>query len=53
MEGRKNYKARVVMYDHVHPDGKRRNKPYVFKSADKLIADFWKRVDKRIIELYG
>ena len=53
MDGRKNYKARVVMYDYVHPDGKRRNKPYVFKSADKLIADFWKRVDKRIIELYG
>lgn len=53
MDGRKNYKARVVMYDHVHPDGKRRNKPYVFESADKLIADFWKRVDKRIIELYG
>ena len=51
-EGKQNYKARVVAYDHLHPDGKRR-KPYTFTTADKLIADFWKRVDARIKELYG
>jgi hypothetical protein len=53
MDGKENYKARVVTYDHLHPDGKKRSHPYKFKTADKLMVDFWKRVDKRIDELYG
>ena len=53
IDGRKNYKARVVAYDHLHPEGKKNSRPYKFQSADKLISDFWKRADKRIKELYG
>lgn len=51
-DGKQNYKARVVEFDHLHADGKRRSTPYKFKSADKLITDFWKRADKKIAELY-
>jgi hypothetical protein len=51
-DGRNNYKARVVVFDHLHPEGKKNSRPYKFESVDKLISDFWRRVDKRIKELY-
>jgi hypothetical protein len=53
MDGRNNrYKARVVEYDHIHPDGGMVSVVYKFETPDKLIADFWRRVDQRLAEIH-
>ena len=54
MDGRNNrYKARVVEYDHLHPDGGKVSVVYKFESPEKLIADFWRSVDERLAEIHG
>ena len=52
MDGRKNYKARVVEFDHLHPDGGKVSRPYKFETPEKLVSDFWRRVDLKVKELY-
>jgi len=37
-DGRKNYKASSITYDHLHPEGKKTSRVYEFESAGKLSA---------------
>ena len=54
MDGKaRKYKARVFEYDHEHPDGSRVSVVYKFETPQKLIEDFWRRVDKRSDDLHG
>jgi hypothetical protein len=44
-----NQKPRIVS-DHVHVANKSQAKPYRYKTAAKLLKDFWKAIDKYIKE---
>ena len=48
---RKGFHGRIVEYDHVHNDENDRGTPYAFVSAEKLMTDFFERVDYIIAEM--
>lgn len=48
---RKGFHGRMVEYDHVHKNEHDRGTPYAFVDAEKLLTDFWKRVDEILSEL--
>ena len=45
----KRYSIRKMTWDHKHQNKKPKIVPYAFQTAEQLIEDFWKEVD-RIIE---
>ena len=40
------YYGRSIAYDHKHLNAKDKGVPYVFESAEQLLADFFEEVDK-------
>jgi hypothetical protein len=40
------YKGRSITYDHRHMNSADKGTPYVFESAEQLLADFFSEVDK-------
>lgn len=48
---RQGYHGRIVEYDHLHNDQNDKGTPYTFVNAEKLLADFWQRVDKILSEV--
>ena len=48
---RKGYHGRIIEYDHIHNDDNDKGTPYTFIDAQKLLTDFWQRVDKILSEL--
>jgi hypothetical protein len=40
-------------YDHWHRDGSDEGRPYKYESAEKLLADYWNEVDKKVREIKG
>lgn len=40
------YKGRSIIYDHRHVNPTNKGTPYVFESAEQLMADFFAEVDK-------
>ena len=47
-----NVKAKRV-YDHWHRDDKDNGRPYMYETADKLVEDFWKEVEKILKKYEG
>jgi len=43
---RKGFHGRIVEYDHVHKDKNDKGTPYAFVDAEKLLDDFFKRVEE-------
>lgn len=45
---RRGFRARRLPYDHRHRTARDKGVPYVFESAEKLLADFFREVDEVI-----
>lgn len=45
---RRGFRGRRLPYDHRHRTTRDKGVPYVFESAEKLLADFFQEVDKVI-----
>jgi len=43
---RRGYRGRRAEYDHQNAHPKDKGEPYDFESAEQLLADFWRAVDK-------
>lgn len=43
--GRK-FQGRLITYDHLHKDAVDQGTPYEFDTAEKLLEDFFKHIDK-------
>jgi len=48
---RKGFHGRTIEYDHIHNDEQDKGIPYTFTSAEKLLDDFFKRVEEIIEEV--
>jgi len=48
---RGRYKGRKIINDHIHRKSEDEVAPYTFESADQLISDFLKEVDKILVEI--
>jgi len=48
--GKKSNVAPKRIHDHVHQDKSDKVKPYHYSIAAKLLEDFWKEVDKKLLE---
>lgn len=42
---RKGYHGRIIKFDHVHNDKNDKGTAYAFLNAEKLMNNFWERVD--------
>lgn len=49
----KSYKNSSTSYDHWHRGGEDKGKKYNYKSAGKLLEDFWAEVDKKLKLIKG
>jgi len=47
---RGRFVGRRIVYDHMHKDSKNEAVPYIFKSAEHLVLDFFNEVDKILNE---
>jgi Family of unknown function (DUF6516) len=45
---KRGFRGRRLPYDHRHRTARDKGVPYVFESAEKLLADFFREVDKVI-----
>jgi hypothetical protein len=48
---RGRFKARKIVYEHVHKNSSDEAEPYVFESAGQLVEDFFAEVDKVLEKL--
>ena len=48
---RKGYHGQIIEFDHVHNDQHDKGTAYAFINAEKLLKDFWNRIDKILDEL--
>jgi len=48
---RKGYHGRIIEYDHVHNNENDKGTPYTFINAEKLLTDFWARIDHIMSEI--
>jgi hypothetical protein len=48
---RKGYHGKIIEYDHIHKNENDKGTPYAFVSAEKLLIDFWQRVDEILSDL--
>lgn len=51
--GAKRGVAPIRTYDHWHSHEDDQGRPYEYLNAGKLLQDFWKEVDQRILALKG
>lgn len=40
------FSGRIIEYDHIHTSMNNKGKPYQFKSAEQLLNDFYKQINK-------
>ncbi|CNC68622.1 hypothetical protein B7R74_02850 [Yersinia pseudotuberculosis] len=48
-----SFTGKLVVYDHIHRTSYDKGHPYMFKSAEQLIADFFSNIDRIIKEIEG
>ncbi len=50
---RKGYHGQIIEYDHVHNNENDKGTPYTFENTEKLLTDFWVRIDHIMSEIEG